>query len=135
PDPRQPACHEPTPQIAQSTLRNTPGRVGDMAQETQRSRTPWALVALSLGFGVVQLDVTVVNVAVNRIGSSIGGGISAMQWVVSAYTLALAALILSAGAAGDRLGAKRLFMAGFALFTTASALCAAAPSVGVLIAA
>ncbi|HLJ03928.1 MAG TPA: MFS transporter [Solirubrobacteraceae bacterium] len=103
---------------------------------TEREAVRWpALVALSLGFGVVQLDVTVVNVAVNRIGASIGGGVSAMQWVVSAYTLAFASLILSAGAFGDRVGAKRVFVAGFALFTLASAACAAAPDVGVLIAA
>src|SRR5579864_2347882 len=102
---------------------------------TEREAVRWpALVALSLGFGVVQLDVTVVNVAVNRIGASIGGGVSAMQWVVSAYTLAFASLILSAGAFGDRVGAKRVFVAGFALFTLASAACAAAPDVGVLIA-
>ena len=98
------------------------------------SRWP-VLVALSLGFGVVQLDVTAVNVAVNRIGASIGGDIQAMQWVVSAYTVTFAALILSAGAGGDRLGAKRVFIAGFILFTAASAACAAAPSIGVLIAA
>jgi MFS transporter, DHA2 family, methylenomycin A resistance protein len=94
-----------------------------------------ALVALSLGFGVVQLDVTVVNVAVNRIGASIGGGVTAMQWVVSAYTVAFAAFILTAGACGDRIGAKRLFIGGFVLFTAASAACAAAPSVVFLIVA
>lgn len=103
---------------------------------TEREAVRWpALVALSLGFGVVQLDVTVVNVAVNRIGMSIGGGVSAMQWVVSAYTLAFASLILSAGALGDRIGAKRVFLGGFVVFTVASAACAAAPSIGVLIAA
>src|SRR5215472_17930068 len=55
--------------------------------------------------------------------------------MVSAYTIAFAALILSAGALGDRLGAKRVFMGGFAIFTAASLACAAAPSVGLLIAA
>ncbi len=100
-------------------------------------RTPHApgLLALSLGFGVVQLDVTVVNVAVNRIGASIGGGVTAMQWVVSAYTIAFAALILTAGACGDRFGARRLFTFGFVVFVVASAVCAAAPNVTVLIAA
>jgi len=58
-----------------------------------------------------------------------------MQWVVSAYTVTFAAFILSAGAAGDRLGARRLFAGGFVLFTAASAACAAAPTAGVLIAA
>jgi DHA2 family methylenomycin A resistance protein-like MFS transporter len=84
---------------------------------------------------VVQLDVSVVNVAINPIGADLGAGVGTMQWVVSAYTVAFAALILTAGALGDRIGAKRVFIAGFALFTGASALCGAAPSAGVLIAA
>ncbi len=92
-----------------------------------------ALLALSLGFAVVQLDVTVVNVAVKQIGSGLHAGVSAMQWVVSAYTLAFAALILTAGALGDRFGAKRLFLAGFAIFTKASASCALAPDVTTLV--
>jgi MFS family permease len=63
------------------------------------------LIATSLGFAVIQLDVTVVNVAVKQIGASFGGGITGLQWVVGAYTLVLAALILTAGALGDRFGA------------------------------
>src|SRR5258708_22385210 len=70
------------------------------------------LAAMSLGYGVVQLDVTIVNTALNSIGTSLGGGVSELQWVVSAYTIAFAAFILTAGALGDRLGAKRIFMAG-----------------------
>jgi MFS transporter, DHA2 family, methylenomycin A resistance protein len=50
-----------------------------------------------------------------------------LQWVVSAYTIAFAAFILTAGAIGDRIGAKRIFMAAFALFTAASAACALVP--------
>jgi DHA2 family methylenomycin A resistance protein-like MFS transporter len=83
----------------------------------------------------VQLDVSVVNVAIKPIGVSLGGGVSALQWVVSAYTLAFAALILSAGALADRIGAKRVFIGGFVGFTCASAACGLAPSVSVLIAA
>jgi DHA2 family methylenomycin A resistance protein-like MFS transporter len=93
------------------------------------------LLATSLGLAVVQLDVSVVNVAIKPIGASLGGGVSALQWVVNAYTLVFAALILSAGALGDRIGAKRVFVAGFCLFTTASAACGLAPTLGVLIAA
>jgi DHA2 family methylenomycin A resistance protein-like MFS transporter len=93
------------------------------------------LLATSLGFGVVQLDVSVVNVAINPIGADLGGGVAALQWVVNAYTLAFAGLILTAGALGDRIGAKRVFVAGFALFTVASAACGLAPDLGVLIAA
>ena len=63
------------------------------------------------------------------------GGVSELQWVVSAYTIAFASLILTAGALGDRLGAKRVFMAGFALFTAASLACTLAPNAAILIAA
>src|SRR5579863_4609883 len=93
------------------------------------------LTAMSLGYGVVQLDVTIVNVAISSIGTSFGGGVSALQWVVSAYTIAFAAFILTAGALGDRIGAKRIFMAGFAIFTAASVGCALAPDATILIAA
>jgi MFS transporter, DHA2 family, methylenomycin A resistance protein len=96
---------------------------------------PLTLAAMSLGFGVVQLDVTIVNTALNSIGTSLGGGVSELQWVVSAYTIAFAALILTAGALGDRLGAKRIFIVGFAVFTLASLACALAPTSTILIAA
>jgi DHA2 family methylenomycin A resistance protein-like MFS transporter len=89
---------------------------------------------MSLGFGVVQLDVTIVNTALTSIGHSLGGGVSELQWVVSAYTITFAALILTAGALGDRMGAKRIFLGGFALFTLASVGCALAPSAAILIA-
>jgi DHA2 family methylenomycin A resistance protein-like MFS transporter len=93
------------------------------------------LLATSLGFAVVQLDVSVVNVAIKPIGVSLGGGVSSLQWVVSAYTVAFAALILTAGALADRIGAKRVFVAGFVIFTSASAACGLAPSMLALIAA
>src|SRR3984957_19161589 len=99
-----------------------------------RFAKPLTLAAMSLGCGVVQLDVTIVNTALNSIGSSLGGGVSELQWVVSTYTIAFAALILTTGALGDRLGAKRIFMAGFGLFTLASLACALAPTSGILIA-
>jgi MFS transporter, DHA2 family, methylenomycin A resistance protein len=95
----------------------------------------WTLVAASLGFAVIQLDVSVVNVAIKPIGASLGGGVSALQWVVNAYTVAFAALILTAGALGDRVGAKRVFVGGFAVFTAASALCGLAPGLPTLIGA
>ncbi len=85
------------------------------------------LTAMSLGFGVVQLDVTIVNTALASIRSALGGGVAELQWVVNAYTIAFAAFILTAGALGDRLGARRIFMGGFALFTLASIGCGLAP--------
>jgi len=93
------------------------------------------LAAMSLGYGVVQLDVTIVNTALNAVGTSLGGGVSELQWVVNSYTIAFAAFILTAGALGDRIGAKRVFMAGFAIFTAASLACALAPNAAILIAA
>jgi DHA2 family methylenomycin A resistance protein-like MFS transporter len=98
-------------------------------------RSRLTLVAMSLGFAVVQLDVSVVNVAIRPIGTDLGAGLSQLQWIVNAYTIAFAAFILSAGALGDRIGAKRLFVGGFALFTLASAAAGLAPSVPVLIGA
>jgi MFS transporter, DHA2 family, methylenomycin A resistance protein len=75
-----------------------------------RLAKPLTLAAMSLGYGVVQLDVTIVNTALNSIGNSLGGGVSELQWVVSAYTVIFAALILTAGALGDRVGAKNIFL-------------------------
>ena len=93
------------------------------------------LIATSLGFAVVQLDVSVVNVAITPIGRALGGQVSALQWIVNAYTVCFAAFILSAGALGDRIGARRVFVAGFAVFTLASMACGAAPALAVLIGA
>src|SRR6195256_2538152 len=93
------------------------------------------LAAMSLGYGVVQLDVTIVNTALHAMGTSLGGGVAELQWVVSSYTIAFAAFILTAGALGDRIGAKRIFMAGFSIFTTASVARAPAPEAAILIAA
>jgi DHA2 family methylenomycin A resistance protein-like MFS transporter len=103
--------------------------------DTDVRRDAGALIATSLGFGVIQLDVTVVNVAVKAIGASFGTGVSSLQWIVGAYTLAFAALMLTAGALGDRLGARRVFTTGFVLFVASSVACGLAPSIGVLIAA
>src|ERR1700683_1427007 len=93
------------------------------------------IVAMSLGYAVVQLDITIVNTALSSIGQSLRGVVSELQWVVTAYTITFAALILTAGALGDRIGAKRVFMWGFAIFTVASVLCAVSASAGFLIAA
>src|SRR2546421_12618745 len=97
--------------------------------------TSLTLAAMSLGYGVVQLDVTIVNTALDSISGSLGGGVSELQWVVTSYTIAFAAFILTAGALGDRIGAKRIFIGGFAIFTLASLACALAPSAMFLIAA
>ncbi len=119
--------------VEQSRRSRTTRPASGPADRSARAKS-LTLAAMSLGYGVVQLDVTIVNTALNSIGSSLGGGVTELQWVVSAYTIAFAALILTAGALGDRLGAKRVFMAGFVIFTAASLGCALAPSAVLLIA-
>jgi MFS transporter, DHA2 family, methylenomycin A resistance protein len=111
----------------------TPTAPGDAASGAEARR--WTLVATSLGFSVVQLDVSIVNVAIKSIGSGLGGGVSGLQWVVNAYTIAFAACILTAGSIADRIGARRLFVGGFVLFMASSAACGLAPGLGVLIGA
>lgn len=96
-------------------------------------RSHGTLVASAIGFVVVLLDVSVVNVALDALRQGFNTDVAGLQWVVNAYTLVFAALLLSAGAMGDRLGAKRVFMLGFALFTLASVACGLAPSLAALI--
>jgi len=98
-------------------------------------RRRYTLVAASLGFVLVLLDVSVVNVALESLRVGFDTDVAGLQWVVNAYTLVFAALLLSTGALGDRLGAKRVFMAGFAVFTLASLGCGLATSLGALITA
>lgn len=107
---------------------------GPAGRERARGGGGLALATASLGFGVKQLDVSVVNVAVRSIGADLGTGISGLQWVVDAYTVAFAALILTAGALGDRYGSPRMLRLGFGVFTLGSAACGLAPSIGMLIA-
>ena len=107
------------------------------AEEASGSRSPRmvALIAVCLGFFVIQLDVTIVNVALPTIQHEIGGTVGGLQWVVDSYTLALASVMLTAGSMADRRGARRVFLVGLAGFAAGSAACAAAPSLPVLIAA
>jgi DHA2 family methylenomycin A resistance protein-like MFS transporter len=93
------------------------------------------LIATSFGFAVVQLDVTIVNVALPQIGSHLQAGVAGLQWVVDAYTLSFAALLISAGVLGDRFGSRWAYLAGFLIFTAASVACGLAPASGVLIGA
>ncbi len=93
------------------------------------------LVACIMGSGIALLDGTVVNVALPRIQSELGGGLAAQQWVVNAYLLTLGSLILIGGSLGDLFGERRVFALGVGGFGAASLLCALAPSIGALIAA
>jgi EmrB/QacA subfamily drug resistance transporter len=83
----------------------------------------WTLVLVSVATFMLLLDVTVVNVALPDIQRELGASLSSLQWVVDAYSLMLAAFLLTAGSLGDRLGRRRVFTIGFGIFTFASFLC------------
>ena len=93
------------------------------------------LAATSISYVVVLLDTSIVNVALDRIAMGLGTHIAGLQWVVSAYTLAFASLLLTGGALGDRWGARNVYLAGLLVFTLASAACGFAPGLPLLIAA
>ncbi len=103
-------------------------------QETDRRR--WiALVALCAGFLMIVLDQTIVNVALPSIQSDLHFSQSSLAWVVNAYLIAFGGLLLLVGRLGDLIGRRRMFLAGLALFTTASMLCGLAQGQGLLIGA
>jgi len=83
----------------------------------------WTLVLVSIATFMLLLDVTIVNVALPDIQRELHASLSSLQWVVDAYSLTLAAFLLTAGSLGDRLGRRRVFTIGFAIFTFASFLC------------
>ncbi len=87
------------------------------------ARKWWTLVLISIATFMLLLDITVVNVALPDIQRALGASLSSLQWVVDAYSLTLAAFLLTAGSLGDRLGRRRVFSIGFGIFTLASFLC------------
>ncbi len=91
-------------------------------------RNWWALVAVCVGTFMLLLDITDVNLALPSIQKDLGASLSDLQWVVDAYSLTLAAFLLTAGSLADRLGRRRLFVVGLALFSLASLMCALAPN-------
>jgi EmrB/QacA subfamily drug resistance transporter len=95
----------------------------------------WVLVLCSVASLMVALDVTVVATALSTIRRDLGASINELEWTVNAYTLSFAVLLITGSALGDRLGRRRLFAIGLALFSAASAACALSPNVGLLIAA
>jgi EmrB/QacA subfamily drug resistance transporter len=93
------------------------------------------LAVVCIATAMLMLDIAVVNTALPDIGRELRTGLAGLQWVVDAYTLALATVVLSAGALADRLGRRKLFSIGLALFTMSSLACGVAGSIGVLEAA
>jgi DHA2 family methylenomycin A resistance protein-like MFS transporter len=97
-----------------------------IALERQR---PYGLYAICFGFFLVLFDTTALNVAVESMHRELGGSMSGLQWIVNAYSIVFASLVLASGALGDRYGAKRLYQLGLGLFTTMSLGCTFAPNV------
>ena len=93
------------------------------------------IVAACLATAMLMLDISVINTALSSIAHGLDTGLGGLQWVVDAYTIPLAATVLTAGAIADRLGRRRLFLLGLAIFTVSSALCGAAGGIGVLVGA
>src|SRR3954471_23508851 len=104
---------------------------------TERDRiNPVVTIAVAcLATVMLMLDISVINTALSAIAHGLDTGLSGLQWVVDAYTIPLAATVLTAGALADRVGRRLLFLTGLVIFTVSSALCGAAPSIEVLVAA
>jgi len=111
----------------------TTGAPGQIRIGQPRGR--WIIAATVLGSSMAMLDATAVNVALPTIGNELNTSLAGLQWVVTAYTLTLAGLILLGGALGDRFGRRRVFLIGVTWFALSSALCGLAPNIDVLIAA
>jgi EmrB/QacA subfamily drug resistance transporter len=96
---------------------------------------PWAvLLVVSLGFFMTLLDLTIVNIAIPNMITKLNASLDDILWVINAYALVLAVLVITAGRLGDLIGPRPMFIAGIAVFTAASAACGLAPSPGWLIA-
>jgi len=103
--------------------------------QSDRANRVLTIVVACLATVMLMLDISVINTALTKIAHGLGTGLGGLQWVVDAYTIPLAATVLTAGAIADRFGRRRLFMLGLGVFTASSALCGAAGSIGVLVAA
>jgi EmrB/QacA subfamily drug resistance transporter len=119
-----------TQPCAAEIIRSTGG-----ASVCPRQDKAWILAAAVLGSTMAYVDESVVNVALPKIEADLGTTLAAMQWVINAYTLCMAALLLIGGAAADRFGRRWLFLIGLVTFTLASLACGSAPGVAALIAA
>jgi EmrB/QacA subfamily drug resistance transporter len=115
------AVRRADPNVIELHYRTTPGR--------------WVIAATVLGSGMAQIDGTVVGIALPAIGRDFAAGVTTLQWVVNAYTLTLAGLLLLGGALGDRLGRRRVFIIGTVWFAVASMAAGVAPTGPALIAA
>src|SRR5215468_6892497 len=101
--------------------------------ELTRQRRVLVLAICCMSLLIVGLDVTIVNVALPSIGHDLHASVSGLQWVVDAYTLVLASLLMLSGSTADRLGRRRTFVIGLTVFSAGSLLCSLAPSLGLLV--
>ncbi len=106
-----------------------------MSTDANAPRLTGVVAAASFGFAVVQLDVTIVNVALPPIRSALHTTTSMLQWTVDGYALSFAVLLLSAGVLSDHIGGRRAYILGFILFALASAGCGFAPGINALVGA
>src|SRR5689334_5029865 len=102
--------------------------------ELSHRRRMLVLAICCMSLLIVSLDVTILNVALPSMQRELHASVAGMQWTIDAYTLVLASLLMLAGSTADRIGRKRVFMAGLVVFTIGSALCSAAPNLEALIA-
>lgn len=119
--------------MTECTVERPPLAHADETRPAKRPRLTLALVASGMFMAV--LDTTIVNVALPAMHATLGASVGGLAWIVDAYTLSFAALILAGGIASDRFGAKAVYLWGLALFVAASAACGLAPNVGALVAA
>ena len=106
-----------------------------LEEDNMRNRPGWVLAVASIASLMVALDALVVTTALPTIRAHLGASITQLEWTVNAYTLSFAVLLMTGAAVGDRFGRRRMFATGLGLFSLASAACALAPTVGLLIAA
>jgi DHA2 family methylenomycin A resistance protein-like MFS transporter len=121
------------PQTERMSSTEARSEIGE--HDTAQRTSGLALVVICLGYFLVILDTVAVNVALPAIGRELHGGLAGLQWVVDAYTLSFAGLLLAGGALAERLGGRQIFVAGIATFALSSAACGLAPSLPLLIAA
>src|SRR5437660_504709 len=132
-DPRNPAYVAGRRAQCRTPFSVAPPRRIPMRKPDSANRVVTIAVAC-LATAMLMLDISVINTALSKIAHGLDTGLGGLQWVVDAYTIPLAATVLTAGAIADRIGRRRLFLLGLSIFTVSSALCGAASGIEVLVA-
>src|ERR1700748_2632137 len=116
--------------MSASTRGSFPNGRGDLLPELSRRRRLLVLGICCMSLFIVGLDSTIVNVALPSIGRELHASVSGLQWTIDAYTLVIASLLMFSGSTGDRIGRRKMFQIGLALFTLRSPGCSPAPPPG-----